>query len=291
MEKQRNGSISNSKVELEKKIVDQEALYFYYINELQIPRGRYKDKEEAERRMPKEETTVFKTGNKKLIFVGGVHTIGDNNFTQFLGDLLEKEKPKIVLVEERRNKNPSSKLDRIRDKERSKWTEVDWIFNWGAEHLTPVRGMDIRTKDELIPYINHFGSTEGTKIGIFQTVLLDFKNPYIADPNKKLSLEEYYDLAVESTERRFNSGTLRHFKDRFIALKEIEEYRDLSIKDFIKVVFEEEAKKYVSNANVLEILNDDKVKAPYPFEDKYKTNKLWVLWGAARDSAMIEEMR
>lgn len=222
------------------------------------------------------------------MFVGGVHTVGDSDYTKFLEDLIKKERPNALLVEERKDIDMMERLRNIIKKEKATWTELDWLVNFSVEQSIPIKGMDLSSADQLKPYINHFGPDEGIKLAIFTNVMLDYKSPYVPQRDNP-SIEDYYDSAVRSTENRFLRGNLQSFKENFLSLKSSPNYENMPVAEFVKTVVYEEAQKYVSDEGVLNILEDPSVYSPYPFVDKYKINKVWTLIDAARDAVMIDE--
>lgn len=263
-------------------------LYSFYLKELKIPK-KYKSKEEHEDNVYRNETTIFTAQKKRLVFVAGIHAQGINNYTKFLEKLLKKERPEILLVEDRKDTDPNSRLVNILKRDGKGWTEVDWLYTWGVENKIPVRGMDIKRSEELNPYLDAFGETEGMKISILMMVMLSFRNPYLADPNK-LSNEEYYNIAVKNTAQGFSQdGYLNAYKDDFLKLKNRPTYKSLGSEAFIRKIVDDMVKKYIKSGKAADTLSERAVHAPYPFEKKYKINKIWTLWNAARDMAMIEE--
>lgn len=272
---------------LEKSELVKENLYSYYIHELKISKQNYKNKEELKKK-PIEETTIFQTKEKELVFVGGLHTLGPHYYIKFLTNLLNNQNPDIILVEEQKSSNPKRRQENIKNKDKKNWTEVDWLYNWGAEHSVMVYGMEMKSKDYLKPFMEE----GGIKLVLFVSVIHRFKNSYITPHDRKLSNLEYYDLAVESTERDLFSNNLRSqlrpFIRHFLKLKRTPEYKELTNKDMIRKVIEEEMIKYVSKGEVADLLDDHEISTPYPFSNKYKTNKIWTKWDVERDYTMIQ---
>ncbi|MEM3408499.1 MAG: hypothetical protein QXW80_00370 [Candidatus Micrarchaeia archaeon] len=235
-----------------------------------------------------EETTVFKSGNKTLVFVGTVHHPTKKDIS-VLKEIIETTKPELLLIERAAN-TPYEKIVSMIQKPSDEWSDMQWATCFAKENSIPIKGMDIIDRFKPFTIAGPFWDSkeEGIKAGLLFLAIAYMQNPkrYVV---KELTNEDRFDLAIFDIIQEFmlDSGRFNRYKHYLLsALK-----RDSSKPFFIslKSCLEKVGAKYISDQSLSGLLkNYVDISQPYPFSTKYKINKIWAWWDAHRNRTMIE---
>ena len=232
------------------------------------------------------ETTVYKSGKKTLVFVGGDHIVRDAPFIKFLRKAFDKTQPDFLLLE--RPKYGIEHSAELLNKPKDRWSEVQWAIKFAKSKGVPFAGMDADESTLFKPFIE-MEDRDGIKAGILTWVLNYYNNPW-RHKIRELSKEDLYDLAVNDIVEDFalTSGRFARFRKEFFNLHK--RYKNASLHSFVKKVVQEATDKYVERKPFLSIAQRPRGWwAPYPFGKEYSFNKVRAWWDAYRNKSMIDE--
>jgi len=266
-------------------VITPKEVYNYTINEFaKVKLPMYKSEADA---WPKQ-STVFKAGQKQLVFIAGSHVFGDHPFTKFLTTAFKKSNPQFVLVE----RSKDSKRERLMfwlSQERRTWTEVDYTIHLADKKHIGFAGMDTERRMMFEPFIK---LKNGIKVGILDWII-KFYCSY-RDTADVLDPEDRYAFAKVTLIREFvhPTGDFIYFKKEFIRLRE-SKYKQLTFSEMVDSIVTEMSRKYISKKPFLEFFEKEKnLNAPYgpwPDSKKYKINKISAYLDSYRDASMINE--
>ncbi|MEM3408151.1 MAG: hypothetical protein QXT40_01385 [Candidatus Micrarchaeia archaeon] len=235
-----------------------------------------------------EETTVFKSGKKTLVFVGTVHHPTKEGIS-VLKEIIETTKPNMLLIEKPIN-TPYEQIVSMIQKNNDKWSDMQWATCFAKENSIKIKGMDIIDRFKPFTSASPLWQTkyEGVKAG-----LLFFAIAYMQNPKrravKELKYADLFDLALFDIIQEFMLGSGRFNQYKRLFLSSIKKEDSKTIFTSLKSCLEDVATKYISNEPMPKLLQRYlDISQPYPFVTKYKINKVHAWWDAHRNATMID---
>lgn len=234
-----------------------------------------------------EESTVFTSNGKTLIFIGTRHSANKNK-VKFIKNVIDKTKPDLVLVELPKNASEDKILSFIRQPEDG-WKDVNWAIYFANEKSIQIRGMDI--EDRFKPFTNAkeigLSKEEGAKLGFLIFALAYMKNPNRTKA-KELKNEDLFDLALFDIIQEFMVPSRRFYKYKPVFLSVIKKQKGRSIFESLKQTMERTMSEYASDKPLQTLLEDSiNLSMPYPFSTKYRLNRMIAWWDSHRNLSMI----
>lgn len=229
-------------------------------------------------------TTMFKAGNKQLVFIGGVHVGTGDPFIDFLKNVFDMVNPEFLLLERPRSDSEENLSAPIQKLPKAAWREPDWAMHFAKESKIHFAGMDITFEEFFIPFAGL--GEERMKMSVFFWFLLQY---YAIRPTRSISSEDAYQLAKSQVVTDFVMPAGRFFP--FLNKEFMEMCRKSSastIHGVLDEVFKAMTDKYVEKASLLSLIDKTHLSAPYPFNNSYELNKIGALWTAYRDKLMID---
>ena len=261
-------------------MVEAKEIYDYLLNELKPE--RFSDEER--KAVYKKATTMFKAGDKQLVFVGGVHVGTGDPFIDFLENVFDTVHPDFLLLERSRSDSEENLSTSIQKLPKEAWREPDWAMHFAKESKIHFAGMDITFEEFFIPFAEL--GEDRMKMSVFFWFLLQY---YTIRPARSISSEDAYQLAKSQVVTDFVMPAGRFFP---FLNKEFMEMckrgKASTIHGVLDEVFKEMTDKYLEKAPLLSLIDKTHLSAPFPFNNSYELNKIAALWTAHRDKIMID---
>ena len=234
------------------------------------------------------ETTVYKTKNKKLVFVAAKHTIGNDKFLDFLMKILENTSPEIILLEIPKTTKNSIKYLK---NPKTKWSEREFLIDYAFKNNVAAYGMDSNDKNYWsYPFSikNQFVTNhkQAMRLGILLELLFKY-NQYKNDPTLfKKSKSHLYELCMLDISHEL---FVREIDDerKAVILEIMKKAKGQSILKSINVICQASAKKY-SGLSLNSLLEEMANYNMATFKN-YKLHKLIIWWDTYRNINMIKE--
>lgn len=247
-----------------------------------IKRKRVKDYRGSE--PYKRFTTVFEMRARRLVFVGGPHTVGSSRYIQFLNRLLATENPGFILLERPRDWTKGLLESNSIKTPKSSWHEYDWAVDFAKKHDIGFAGMDISDANILKLFISM--RKEGMELGIAFWTLLSYYSLKRSMPKASGSA-----LLVRAESRTvldfLEPGARLHgLKAGFLAA--CRKYNTESIPGAVDGIVRYVVSKYVGKGPFLKLVNGSNLTAPYPYSKDCELGRISAMWHAQRDKAMID---
>ncbi|MDE1868848.1 MAG: hypothetical protein KGH60_02685 [Candidatus Micrarchaeota archaeon] len=242
----------------------------------------YRDKGDADVKIPQNETTIFRSKGKQLVFIAGLHINERTPFVDFIETVIKYAKPQAVLLEQPSNLSKES-LERNKNSRKS---EVQYAILLAEKHGAEIKPMDLSLKEEFTPYLRH-ADKDAIKAGILISLMRHYTGlkKYYGKELSTFKDQDFYDQAIMEFIRNIFMGWNGNFKKAFVDLSE--NYKG-SLLDRVKKIDQEAIKKYIGPGLTFESAVDiQNIQAPYPW-GKYELNKIVSWHNAWRNKSMID---
>lgn len=233
-------------------------------------------------------TTIYKFGNKKLVFIGCSHRDGHNkNFIRFIKNVIDNTKPTLAMVEYDDNYiyEISKNCKRL---PKNLFSEKELVFSLANEYKYKVYGMDIERSKNIDVFTDKY--IDGSKeLAIFAWFLILMQQYRKQNKKKKygriLRYEIYRNMFLSDILAESWLSVLGVWlKQIFLARKQdnIEECLD----DIIFRMYGENIKKGMNLSNVKsKLIRTDFLGINMP--PKHRIEEKFLYWNAFREASMI----
>ncbi len=240
----------------------------------------YKGKADYETNAPMLESTLYKTKDKTLVFIGGLHIWRFSEdkrrvFLNFLKSVIKSTRPGFILVEVDKVVTRKQIIKKLYAP-KNVWTEVEWIAYLANKNNIKIGGMD-----DQEPNIN-FDDNE-LKCAVLMYVLRRYNSKYTKGRN--LTDSDHYKLAINNFISDLLVRDVGGLKKRVLLMDK----GNAQLHELIKRINQDAINMYVAKRPIGLLLEELSRTGPYPFSKEYKYNRFLAIIESYRNKSMIEE--
>lgn len=207
---------------------------------------------------------------KHQVFVSGLHTSADHPFIKFLEEVIGILRPQQILVE--RPKSFSS--DRLKCellKDRTSYSEIDYLIELSLREGIDIHGMDMPEPDRFKILIEKYG----------YPVTLLYLFLLTPPPRKTEHRKIYWDIAFSNM---LNQILYNEVFDPYVdGMPE-----GTHLIEFVEKDIRTAARRFLGTEKLEDYLGDIKYIGPYPHYDYCEMNRVSTYWDAHRNFHMAE---